>query len=393
MAHVDNLRRHYPAVRQVTYLNTGTFGVLSDQTVDAMNQSLQWQLTEGRRAEMYLPALNKVRDKVREQLGQLFDVDGRSFALTESTSQAINIVLWGLALQPGDEIIVTDVEHQGGLLPAFIQKQRRGVVVKTVVASKGGDILCAAVERAMTPRTRLLVCSHVSYATGHRLPIERLAEIAHRHHAHILVDGAQGAGAQPLSLHSSDVDFYALPGQKWLCGPDGTGALYVHPSVEAMLEPTYVGYPTLADANAYGFHGSFLSGHSVSRYEHTSVSLSNWVGFSESLKMLRVTVGWDYAFARIHGLSGYLIDKLLDLPRVKILTPRDARVGLVHFRVDGVTADQFVAEAKGRAIDIKAVYPTQSIRVSTGFYNTEDDIDRLVSVLRGLTSVGVDEGV
>jgi len=386
VAHVDNLRRHFPAVRQVAYLNTGTFGVLPDAAVEAMHNALRWQLEEGRRAATYLPELRKVRQAVREELAQLFHVSSRSFALTESTTQAVNIVLWGLALQPGDEVIVTDVEHEGGLLPAFIQKHRRGVVVKSVRASAGADELMAAVQQAITPRTRLILCSHVSYATGHRLPIERLAQLAHAHHALILVDGAQGAGAEALDLSASDIDFYALPGQKWLCGPDGTGALYVHANAEAVLEPTYVGYPTLAEANAYGLHGSFLSGPDVARYEHTQVSLANWVGFLESLHMLRVTVGWDYAITRIHGLSGYLMDKLLDVPRVHILTPREARAGFVHFRMEGVLADAFVAAAAERSVDVKAMHTTNAVRVSTGFYNTEDDIDRLLAVLHASIS-------
>lgn len=382
MAHADNLRRHFPAVRTVAYLNTGTFGPLPDSAITAMKAALDAQLQQGRFAHETHATFAQVRREIREQLAALFHVKPEHFALVDSTTHAMNIVLWGLPLDRGDEIIYTNVEHPGSLLPVYIQKQRRGVVLKRLDVSLSEDELISNLQALLTSRTRVIVVSHVSYQTGQRLPIEKIAQLAHREGAYCLVDGAQGAGAEPLSLGGSDIDFYAFPGQKWLCGPDGTGALYIAPRLLHVLDPTYVGASTLEEPHLYNFSGDYLGAETARRYEHTHASLVNWVGFLESLKFLRVRVGWDYAFTRIHGLSGSLLDQLLDVKDVRLVTPREARVGIVSFQVQGMAADRFVEEAKSRAIDIRYIRERDLVRVCCGFYNNENDLQRLVNLLK-----------
>ena len=381
MAHVDNLRRHFPALRHVTYLNTGSYGALPDVSVNAMKNVLDWQLTEGRRKDNYVPELLRIQNSVRELLGQTFHAPGANFALTESTTHAINIVVNGLPLFPGDEIIITDVEHQGVLIPTFVQKQRRGVTVKVVTGAQTADALCDAVEAQLTKRTKLLIVSHVSYLTGHRLPIERLTKLAHANDVWILIDGAQGAGVEAIDLLQLGCDFYALPGQKWLCGPDGTGALYIKSELLSVLDPTYAGYPTLKAPDAYSLHGSFVSPHEAKRYEHSFVNLANWRGFQVSLHLLKVTVGWDYSYTRINGLTGKLMDRLLDFSQVRLITPREARAGLVHFQFGDADAIKLEKNLREREIDVRAIPDINAIRVAPGFYNSEDDLERLVSSL------------
>ena len=381
MAHVDNLRRQFPAVRHGVYLNTGTFGLLPTDTVQAMQDSLASQLENGRRADTYLADLNEARAVVRTQLAQWFSVPTETIALTESTTHGLNVVLNGLRFQARDEVIVLDVEHPGSLLPLFLQKQRQGVVIRVVSGSQSREELLRAIERAFSPRTRLLVVSHVSYLTGHNNPIAALTQLAHQHHVQILVDGAQGAGTEPTSLAELQCDFYAFPGHKWLCGPDGTGALYVKNEWLSVLEPTYAGYPMLLQEDSFNFSGTFLSPLCASRYEHATTNLASWRGLSTSLQYLKVTVGADYMYTRLHGLTGYLIDKLLDLNEAKIITPRDARAGLAHFTWGSRDAGEVVTLLRDRDIYVKAVRQNNTIRVSPHFYNQEGDVDRFLRAL------------
>jgi L-cysteine/cystine lyase len=381
MAHVDNLRRHFPALRRVVYLNTGSCGALPEETVEAMREALTAQLHEGRRGNSYWDTLLEMRQRVRAELAHLFHVDERSFVLTTSTTEALNIALWGLPLTHGDELFITDVEHPGAVLPVSIQRQRRGVNVRLLDGSLPSDELCAQFERRISPRTRVLVCSHVSYATGRRLPVERLTEIAHRHGVWVVVDGAQGAGAEAFDLAAANIDLYAFPGHKWLCGPEGTGALYVHPRLLDQLAPTFIGSASLRSGDAYTVDAHYLPAADARRYEHTLGDVISWLGWWQSLHFLRVTAGWDYVFSRTHGLSGQLMDALLDKSGLRIVTPRDQRVGLVHFTIDGVDANQVVREARARDVDIRAISERRLVRVSTAFYNSEDDIARLIHVI------------
>lgn len=380
MAHVDNLRRHLPAVRHALYLDTGTHGPLPDATVEGMQQVLRRQLEDGRHHDR--DRLRDVQGKVRDQLGHLLHVPPTSLALVDSTTHGLNIVLWGLPLASGDEILVTTAEHPGALLPVFMQRQRRGAIIKFVDGTLPADELCAAIERAMTSRTRVIVFSHVSYQTGHRLPVERIAQIARARGVYSVVDGAQGCGADPIDLGATDVDAYAFPGHKWLCGPDGTGALFVRADLRSVIQTTYAGMPTLAERSALNVTGTFLETTEARGYQHTWSGLAQWTGFLESLQFLRVTAGLEYVCSRIHGLSGHLLDQLLDVEGVHVLTPREARVGLIHFQIEQLSAARFVEEADKRAISIKVIAERQAVRVSTGFYNTEDELDRLVQLIR-----------
>lgn len=381
MAHVDNVRRHFPAVRANTYLNTGTFGAIPDVAGDCMKNLLELQVQEGR-LQGYFPQLSTVQDQVLGHLATLFRAPASSFALTESTTHGMNIVLWGLPFQPGDEVVYTGTEHQAGILPVFMQKQRRGIHVKKFDVHRSIEETLASLDRALTKRTRLVVCSHVSYETGQRLPIERLAKRAHEVGALLLVDGAQGAGAEFIDLPESGVDFYALPGQKWLCGLDGLGALYIKPQLRDELEQTYVGYPSLHAEHPHALYGYFLPGDTTRRYEHGQFGLTAWAGWLESLKFIRVQVGWDYAFSRIHGLSGHLLDMLLDIPNVEVVTPRESRAGIVSFRMNGVPSERIVRAAQERNIFVRSIAHKDLVRVSTGFYNAEDDVERLINLVR-----------
>lgn len=381
VAHVDNVRRHFAAVRTSTYLNTGTFGPLPDVAMERMQQVVDIQFREGR-LDGYFNQLAGVRDQVREQIAYLLHAPVSSIALTDSTTNGINIVLWGMLWQQGDEIVYTDTEHQGGMVPLFVQKQRQGVILKRVEVSRNPDETISRLRAALSPRTRLVVCSHISYETGQRLPIEQMAQVTHDAGALCLVDGAQGAGAQWFDVTESGVDFYALPGQKWLCGPDGVGALYVHPDAMAHVELTYASSASLRSEHPHVQNGYILPDESAHRYEDTFVSLTNWVGWLESLRFIRVQVGWDYAFSRIHGLSGTLLDQLLDIPAVDVVTPRDSRAGIVSFRLKDVPSERIVSDARERGIHIRSIPHRDLVRVSTGFYNAEDDITRLLALLQ-----------
>ncbi|KPV44253.1 aminotransferase class V-fold PLP-dependent enzyme [Alicyclobacillus ferrooxydans] len=381
MAHVDNVRRHFAAVRTSTYLNTGTFGALPDTAVERMQQVLDLQFREGR-LQGYFGQLATVREQVREQLANLFRVPESTLALTDSTTHGINVVLNGLLWHEGDEIVFTNTEHQGGMMPLFIQKQRQGIVLKQFEVGRTVEETLQRMKAAVSSRTRLVVVSHVSYETGQRLPIERIARTAHEYSALCLVDGAQGAGAEWIDLASTDIDFYALPGQKWLCGPDGVGALYVRERAMPNLEMTFGGAASLMENHPRTMNGYFLPADSARRYEYTFVNLTNWVGWLESLRFIRVQVGWDYAFSRIHGLSGTLLDQLLDVPGVEVFTPRDSRAGIVSFRMKDISAARVVAAAAERGIAVRSIPQHDLVRVSPGFYNAEDDIDRLLSLIR-----------
>ena len=178
-----------------------------------------------------------VRD-TRERLAALIGAESDEVALTDSTTHGVNTVVWGLPWQSGDEVVTTDVEHPGILVPLHHLARRFGIGLRIVPP--------AAVRGAISERTRPVALSHVSFSTGAVLPVMEVVASG----VPVLVDGAQAVGAVPVDVHALGVDFYAFSGQKWLCGPEGTGGLYVRRG--SSLEATFVSTHSLRSSGGGG---------------------------------------------------------------------------------------------------------------------------------------------
>lgn len=391
MAHVDNLRRYFPAVRQGTYLDTATAGLLPTVSVENIRQLLTWQLEEGPTSDGVAEAVRSIRRRVREHLANLLQVRTESVALTTGFAEAINHVLWGLPLQSGDEVIVTDLEGPDTLAALCTVKQRKQLVIKVLSGTGLGEELSHALERMITPKTRLVICAHVSPVTGQRLPIEKFANITRANGVALLVDGSYGVGAESIQLDGSGIDFYAFTGDKWLSGPDGTGALYLKPQWFSVLEPTFFGESALAADTTVDRGGWCIPAPGAERFQYSRGNLAAWAGWLESLQFLRVNAGWDYVYSRIHGLSGSLMEQLLDLPAVRFVTPRDARAGIVQFQLRDVDVNGLLHQARERGIHISGRAAAGLIQVSPGIYNSDDDIARVVQFIQ--SNLGLNLGV
>ena len=255
-------------------------------------------------------------------------------------------------------------------------RERRGVDLAIADAGLGGDgaPVVAAFERLITPETRLVALSHVSYATGAVLPIREIAAIAHERGAVVAVDGAQSVGAIPVSVEDLGVDFYSIPGQKWLLGPEGTGALYCAPSVLDRPRLTFAGW---AGFESIDLAGSGSSWPDARRFEHSTFHQPSILGFARTTAWLSMYVGWQWIHDRIARLAGEAADMLAEIPGVEVLTPRSSMAGLVTFRIAGWKAGPALHELSQRTLCIaRTIPPLDAVRISVGFFNTEGELRR-----------------
>ena len=176
----------------------------------------------------YLDSVQRM-DEARAGVAAVIGADLDEVALTHATTDGMNIGTWAIDWQPGDRAVTTRHEHAGGLGPLYVVRDRLGVELAfaTFEGDASDDVVMAAFERAIVPGTRLVSVSHVLWTTGMVLPIARIAALAHERGALLLVDGAQAAGALPVSVAELGADMYAVPAQKWLLGPEGMGAFWV----------------------------------------------------------------------------------------------------------------------------------------------------------------------
>ena len=385
---LDQIRSQLPAVQCAAFLNTGTCGPLPTVVAEVMAEAAQRECDVGRANIGDFIAFEEKVVETRETLGRLLGVDVDTIALTHNTTEGMNISIWGIEWQPGDEIVTTSIEHPGGLFPTYVVKMRRGVVLRFADVGLGADPL-EAIERTFTSRTRLLVLSHVSYSSGACFPLKEIIEFAHARGVMISVDGAQSAGAIPLDLDDLNVDFYAISGQKWLCGPEGTGALYIRPDRLADLQPTFVGYSSFESQD---WQGHFIPMPGAARYHGLGVYRPGVMGQLTALNWFQDTVDPHWAYKRIAKLAAQCRELLEGLQGVVVITPPGQQAGLVNFVPQGWSPRRMAGLV--RAL-IKRDYIIRSIshkpyclRVSTGFYNTEEELIGFRDALRELLELG-----
>ncbi len=391
---VAAIRAQMPATTAVHYLNTGTNGPLPKMGADIMREAAEKEYLQGR----YLPFIEELyseMDATRRHLARIVGASPEEIALTQSATEGLNIILWGLRWLPGDEVLTTSLEHVASLAPLSLIKSRHGIVVKYVEVKYGDEYdeeeFVSCVERMITPRTRLLVISHVSTSTGITFPIRALVEICHAHKVCVLVDGAQAVGAVPVDMHEWAVDFCAMTGRKWLLGPEGVGALYVAKERIAEVDPTFISPTSVRNRSDLDMVSPFVvPAPSAARYQlATSMYRPTLLGFQKSLEYLLEHVGMDWIYSRIQRLARHMQGLLREIPGARVVTPLGREAGLVGFHVDGWHPSDLCMRLNERKFMLRPEPEHQlpaPARISTGFYNTEEELDQLAEAIRDIVT-------
>lgn len=359
VATFEEVRAAFPVLQRVAYLNAGTNGPLARGTVEAMVAQALVDLAEGRAGSSYHTAVRELRERVRGKLAALIGVPQESVALTTSTTNGCNIVIGGLGLAPTDEIVTTDEEHFG-LLGAL---HASGAQVR--VAATRGLPSVVALDRlvdAVTPATRLLALSHVSWVTGNVLPI---AELKRKTELPILVDGAQAAGA--IEVDATPFDYYTVSAQKWPCGPDGTGALYVREP-----ESLRIAAPSHYSQRRHDSDGTFEPQDGAARFDSGYVAATTLTGLEAALD---AAPAWRFERARrtaerCRALLGEEVD---------VVTPAGQST-LVSFRPAGDPAET-VTRLNERGVVVREIPGSGLVRVSCGYWTSDGDLERLIAGL------------
>ena len=381
-SHIQHMRQAMPAATSRIYLNNGTFGPMPTGVVEEMQARLQYELQHGRLGTAAFEMMKSIYGEARSHVAHLLNADVQEIALTDNTGEGMNIVSYGLNWRAGDEVVTTNHEHISALAPLYQLRDRYGIVLR--VADLGPNAeqpVLAAIQALITARTRMIVLSHVTWTNGVVLDVAAVTRLGREHGIPVLVDGAQSAGDIPIDVKALDVDFYAIPMQKWLCGPDGTGALYVNRDAQHYITSTYVGYWSIKHEEGV----EWALEEYAQRFELGGRQTAALAGQAKVLAWMKEEVGYTWLFERIKTLSAYAHNELKRIPKLEMLTPQAGTSGLIGFRLDGFD----VAEVVQRLHDTHNIYirnipSTSSLRVSTGFYNTEAEIDTLIQALRTL---------
>jgi L-cysteine/cystine lyase len=377
------LRQFTPVVAANAYLNTGTTGPLLTPVAETMQKAALEELLIGRTTPGGFEAFQQRLKSMRLGLADLLGAHEDEIALTHHTTEGINIVAWGFSWNEGDRVVTTTLEHPGVLLPLYQLNRRFGVEVDFADIGTGEtDQALYAIRAALDRPCKLLVLSHVAWSTGALLPLGEIVAMAHDAGTPVLVDGAQSVGAVDIDLDAIAADFYAFPGQKWLCGPEGTGGLAVRRSSIEQVAQTFVGF---LGADHSQYRPNDVNGHApaegAARYEVGSLYRPALFGFGSAIEWHREWSRTAATFDRIRSLAEYCHDQAAQLSDTVVLTPAGNMAGLVSLRVKGIDPQKCVAALLERGVTIRSIPDNGCLRLSCGFFNTEEDVDRALSAI------------
>jgi L-cysteine/cystine lyase len=361
----DEVRSEFPVLDRLAYLNTGSVGPLAKRTAAAMATRLAAELEEGRGGIAQFLDVTELRGRLRAAIAALIHVPVENVALTSSTTEGCNIVLGGLDLGPDDEVVTTDVEHFGLAGPLGVSEARVRVAR---IRDRQADEAFELIRAEVGPKTRLLALSHVAWTTGHVLPIRELKQATG---LPVLVDGAQSVGALPVRV--GELDFYTVSGQKWLCGPDATGALYVSdPEALRISKPSYFAQ------DGFEPDGSFTVRAGAARFDPGWIPPASLVGLEAALGGLP-----EWRFERAATTARHARERLGE--HVDLVT-EPGQAGLISWRVEG-DASEAAARAWKQGVVIRDLPGLNWLRASIGYWTSAEDIERLVGVLDGRAPV------
>jgi L-cysteine/cystine lyase len=377
---VEEIRAQLPAVHARAYFNTGTNGPLPRVAAEAMAGMAREELEAGRIAPGSWQEKMPLKPATREALARAFNVRPTEIALTQLTTEGMNVMIHGVDWQRGDEAIITNLEHPGGQLPLYVVARRYGVRLVLANLGTGDGDVPGQIERLITRRTRALVISHLAWNTGALLPLKEIVAVCRRQGVLVLVDAAQSAGSIDPKLYENDPDGYAMPGQKWMCGPEGTGSLWIHQERLGMFEQTYVNYGNAMGGvdNAGGY---FTPTPGAARFDRIATYFPLIAGQKAATEWLVDTVGMDWAYRRIADLGQLAHATLSNTDGVDVITPKKRMAGLVSFNLAGMPPQDLVEKLFERGFILRTIGDPACVRVSTGFYNTEEEIRDLGAAL------------
>jgi L-cysteine/cystine lyase len=372
---VAAIRELLPATGAGIYLNAGTAGPIPSESQAAMDEQAARDLTVGRASPDQVDEIFQRWAELRASIAAVIVADPDDIAITHSTTDGMNLAINALPWREGDRVLTTNHEHPGALGPLIALERRLGVEVDRVDIGDGGDPdrIVEAFGTALERPARAVVASHVLWTTGARLPIDRIGELARQAGASTIIDGAQSAGAIPIDIERLNVDAYAMPGQKWLLGPEGMGALWARRAWAEGVVPASAGFISFAHLGPGepAFHPG------ARRFELGFFHRPSVVGLARSCGWLTMYVGLPWAYDRAARLAAAMAARLDAIDGVTVVTPTGSLATLLTFRIAGWPAADAVRELGSRTFAIvRDLPPIDAIRISVGFWNTEEELER-----------------
>lgn len=370
---VARYRAEFPIFDQTTYLNSCSLGPPSRRVLDALGQYQADWSAYGAPAwwRVWLPKLNEAK----QRFARLIGARDHEVTVSHSVSSALSSIASTFDYRRRSAVVCADLDFP--TIPyQWLAKRRQDVSVRFVHSSDHIRVLLQAYRDAMDDTVALIATSHVFYTSGYVQPIRELADLAHSHGAKIVVDGYHSVGVVPVDVKGLDVDFYVGGTLKWLLGGPGLTFIYVREELIAELQPEITGW--FSSAEQFEFDSLHLEWPlTADRLELGTPSVPTAYAGVQGMDMI-LEAGPDRIYRRIQHLTDRVVARA-GMDGYDVASPRDAeeRGGIVMLKIDRPQETVLDLRARGFTVD----YRPGLVRVSPHFYNTLEDVDRLMDAL------------
>jgi len=379
------IREEFSFPEGYVYLNTGGIGSVP-RHVRSLVSDAWFQLESNPTPGHDLKKWNSLKKDVAALMGP--GVDQQEIALISSATEGINIILNGLSLQKGDEVITSLHEHPALNVPLLNLLKRKGIVIRTFEPDrKTGINNVKLIDALINKKTRLIFISHRTTTTGQLLPVKEIGELAKSKNILFALDGAQAPGSMPIDVKDWNADFYTFSSHKWVLAPRRTGVLYISKEKQDIVAPVTVG--AYSD-NGYSIKDGTLNfQQSAQRYEYGTVNELLYLGFESSLRFIN-SIGIPVIREHNESLSEKFRSELEKVKVCEILSPeeREYRSSMITFRIPGKSLNDISGTMGKDNIRVRPVGEADlnGVRISFHIYNSENDLDRAVESIKKITS-------
>lgn len=388
-----NTKGEFPMLnRDIVYLDNGATTWKPQCVIDAIVDYYSNYTANAHRGDYDISLkVDMVYEGTRDKVQKFINAKHREeIVFTSGSTESLNMIVNGFfdhVLENGDEVIISDSEHASNVLPWFRLAKKKGIIVKYVPLDDTFHVTLDAIKRTVTPKTKVISLAEITNVVGDVRPIKEITEFAHKNNIFVVVDGAQSVPHKKTDVQDTDVDFLAFSAHK-MCGPTGVGILYGKQELLEELDPINMGG---------GMNESFDNENAIflkelpTRLEAGTPNIAGVIGLGAAIDYLE-EVGMDNIFCHEIALKKYLIEKLTQVKHIDIIN-EECDSGILAFNVDGVFPQDVAIYLNKYNICVragnhcakilkKAVGVKNTVRASLYFYNTKEDIDSLVELLK-----------
>ena len=394
---IGRIRADFPILtrevhgKPLIFLDNGASAQKPRQVIDAMRDIYEAEYANVHRGAYYLSEKATERYEGARDIVQRF-LNARSrqeIVFSKNVTEAINLVAYSYArrvLEPGDEIIITDMEHHSNIVPWQLMRDERGLVLKYVSCTDDGDFRIEDLAKQITPKTKLISLTHVSNVLGTVLPIKEVAKLAHDNGAKLMVDGAQAVMHMPVDVQDLDCDFYAFTGHK-IYGPSGIGVLYGKAELLEMMPPFLAGGDMISTVSMEKSTWAALP----AKFEAGTPPIAEAIGLGVALEYVS-SVGLEGIAAHEIDLLTYATQQLSSIDGLRIIGTAPGKTSVISFIMDSAHPHDISTIIDRAGVSVRAGHHCAqplmdrmgvpaTTRASFGMYNTRDEVDTLVAAL------------